>query len=444
MAFFLNNHKLKRLIFNAARMNSCYCNKKKVLNSEVTVKARFKTSELSDRFNNTIIWEQTYDDGIDHYLGDFLDPILDSGMFDRVPWNRYDIKKYEYENGNEAFIHDYILENTIINISAKRKDVPVYFVDVPHVTKLSPNFYYPYNETAKVSTFLQNNNYIKYDVGYMADGDPEIEELIISEDGKTESWMPARNIQMIDGVPNILCVNPLRITLKAKPKEYVVTFNGNGRGNTTTSKVNYGSKVAKPANPTATGYTFGGWYTDSGCTKAFDFNTAITGNITLYAKWTVAQCTVTYDFAGRAKNLVTKVNYGSETSVPASSLPDIKGYSFRGCFTTKAYAQKWNFHTPITKDIILYCKYTKDYIITWDTCGRSIFRLAYGSRAVGADNGNKQYYGATEEMIGIMTPVMYDKTNLIGWYTPNGTKLKEGSFNMVNITGDTTIRSRWK
>ena len=36
----------------------------------------------------------------------------------------------------------------------------------------------------------------------------------------------------------------------------------------------------------ATGYTFGGWYTDSACRNAFNFNTPITKNTTLYAKWT--------------------------------------------------------------------------------------------------------------------------------------------------------------
>ncbi len=38
-------------------------------------------------------------------------------------------------------------------------------------------------------------------------------------------------------------------------------------------------------NPSRTGYTFGGWFTDAGCTKAFADKVA-TANVTLYAKWT--------------------------------------------------------------------------------------------------------------------------------------------------------------
>ena len=44
--------------------------------------------------------------------------------------------------------------------------------------------------------------------------------------------------------------------------------------------------VAKPADPTREGYTFGGWYADEACTKAYDFSAAVTADLTLYAKWT--------------------------------------------------------------------------------------------------------------------------------------------------------------
>jgi len=38
--------------------------------------------------------------------------------------------------------------------------------------------------------------------------------------------------------------------------------------------------------PTKERYTFGGWYTDNVTFEsAWDFNTAVTGDITLYARW---------------------------------------------------------------------------------------------------------------------------------------------------------------
>ena len=42
------------------------------------------------------------------------------------------------------------------------------------------------------------------------------------------------------------------------------------------------------ADPVREGYTFGGWYTDEGCTKAYDWSSAVPEHITLYAKWTSA------------------------------------------------------------------------------------------------------------------------------------------------------------
>ena len=46
-----------------------------------------------------------------------------------------------------------------------------------------------------------------------------------------------------------------------------------------------GEKAVKPVNPTRTGYTFAQWYTDEACTAAYDFNTVVTADIKLYAKW---------------------------------------------------------------------------------------------------------------------------------------------------------------
>ncbi len=66
-----------------------------------------------------------------------------------------------------------------------------------------------------------------------------------------------------------------------------VTFNTNGGSDVATQIVNYGQKVTKPvADPTKTGYKFDGWYADKDFKNAFNFDTAIKANATIYAKWT--------------------------------------------------------------------------------------------------------------------------------------------------------------
>ena len=97
-----------------------------------------------------------------------------------------------------------------------------------------------------------------------------------------------------------------------------VTFNANGHGTAPTAKtVLKGGKVTAPTAPTATGYTFGGWYKEANCTNAFDFNTAITADITLYAKWTEKTYSLTFKHDGHGTIKVggTTVNSGSTASV---------------------------------------------------------------------------------------------------------------------------------
>lgn len=50
--------------------------------------------------------------------------------------------------------------------------------------------------------------------------------------------------------------------------------------------VTVGGKAAKPADPTKGGYIFSGWYMDAACTAAWSFDSAVTGNMMLYAGWT--------------------------------------------------------------------------------------------------------------------------------------------------------------
>lgn len=69
-------------------------------------------------------------------------------------------------------------------------------------------------------------------------------------------------------------------------KEYVtVVFNSNGGSAVTTQSIEKGQKAAEPADPTKDGFTFVYWYT-SDETVEFSFDTVVSVNLTLNAKWT--------------------------------------------------------------------------------------------------------------------------------------------------------------
>ena len=87
------------------------------------------------------------------------------------------------------------------------------------------------------------------------------------------------------------------MTLKAKwVQTYTVAFDTNGGSAVAPVTVDAGSTATKPAAPTKSGYTFGGWYKDSTLQTPWDFaNDTVTAATTLYAKWTANPPAPSYD-----------------------------------------------------------------------------------------------------------------------------------------------------
>ena len=67
--------------------------------------------------------------------------------------------------------------------------------------------------------------------------------------------------------------------------KYTVHFDSNGGSQVEDKEVTSGNSVAEPQAPTNGDKIFDGWYEDETLTTRFDFNTPITSNVTLYAKW---------------------------------------------------------------------------------------------------------------------------------------------------------------
>ncbi len=75
--------------------------------------------------------------------------------------------------------------------------------------------------------------------------------------------------------------------LLSSADDHVVFFNANGHGKAPAAQsVAHGESAAKPSNPKAAGWAFGGWYTDAKCTDAYSFEEPVMKDLTLYAKWT--------------------------------------------------------------------------------------------------------------------------------------------------------------
>ncbi|MGN7414445.1 S-layer homology domain-containing protein [Paenibacillus sp. SAF-068] len=89
-------------------------------------------------------------------------------------------------------------------------------------------------------------------------------------------------------------MNDSDVTLYAQwqPLYVNISFESNGGTEIDNQKVNYNSPAVNPDTPEKAGYTFSGWYQDSQLIQPFDFNTNLTQNITLYAKWMSSTATL--------------------------------------------------------------------------------------------------------------------------------------------------------
>jgi uncharacterized repeat protein (TIGR02543 family) len=83
------------------------------------------------------------------------------------------------------------------------------------------------------------------------------------------------------------------------PPTYTVTFESNGGSAAGPQTVSEGGTVAAPAAPARSGFAFAEWYSDIALSAPWDFAAdTVTGDMTLYAKWTSNTYTITYSANG--------------------------------------------------------------------------------------------------------------------------------------------------
>lgn len=97
-----------------------------------------------------------------------------------------------------------------------------------------------------------------------------------------------------------------------------VLFNDGATTLFVVTDLSYGDKLTKPEDPVKDGYTFAGWHKDAACTQAWDFADGITGDMTLYAKWTPVQ-TVTPTVTPTATASVTPTGTAEPSGLPTTT-----------------------------------------------------------------------------------------------------------------------------
>ena len=137
------------------------------------------------------------------------------------------------------------------------------------------------------------------------------------------------------------------------------TFDMQGVGTAPAAQTVYSSvanALTVPTAPTAQGYDFGGWYRDAACTEAFDFTAALDDNVTIYAKWTALENTITFDLGGRGTAIDAQtVLSGNTVTEPAVQFHGTDG--IEGWYTDAGRTVKYDFATAVDHSFTLYAKW---------------------------------------------------------------------------------------
>ena len=139
----------------------------------------------------------------------------------------------------------------------------------------------------------------------------------------------------------------MTLTAKWQLNQYTITFDTAGGSEVPSITQDYGTAITPPAAPTRTGYTFAGWDKTIPSTMPAE-------NITLTARWTVNQYTITFKPENGGQDIVIKQDYGTAITAPAN--PTKTGYTFAG----------WDKTIPSTMpagDMTITARWTENRVI---------------------------------------------------------------------------------
>jgi uncharacterized repeat protein (TIGR02543 family) len=208
-----------------------------------------------------------------------------------------------------------------------------------------------------------------------------------------------------------------------------VTFDSNGGTSVAGQTVDNYAKISEPADPTKTGHTLVGWYSDEALTDSWNFSTdEVNADTTLYAKWSINEWTLTYDVNGGSAK--TPDTYDYDETLVAFTDPTKADHEFDGW-----YYDEDTWESPVTfgtdkmpnNDLTIYAKWLEIFTVTFDVDG--------GSAVANQDITD----GSLVEEPDIPTKSGY---LFSGWFSDAGLT-SSWDFDEDTISADTTIYAKW-
>lgn len=185
-----------------------------------------------------------------------------------------------------------------------------------------------------------------------------------------------------------------------------------------------------PANPSKTGYTFTGWYTDEACTKKYTAST-VTSDITLYAGFRANTYSVKFNANSGSGTMANEsMTYDQSKALTVNSFTK-DHYAFKGWATSAdgniVYSNGQSVKNLTATDgavIELFAVWERSEVsVTFVSEGNTVATtwIAIGTKATLPDNPTKEGY-------------MFN-----GWYYEDDTKYGEQT-----ISEDTTLTARFE
>ena len=164
--------------------------------------------------------------------------------------------------------------------------------------------------------------------------------------------------------------------VEATTSSYTVDFVTNCGQTVASQQVAIGGKVTEPTGLTKEGYEIYQWTTDEKWFEPWDFNTVVTGDMTLYADWVNEEmdiCTLTFDLNGMGGTTPTTQeifteHYFAEVTNPVKSSDSLYEYTFDGWYEKDGEGNfledAFDFDATYSEDKTVYAKWTRgDYLI---------------------------------------------------------------------------------
>ena len=189
----------------------------------------------------------------------------------------------------------------------------------------------------------------------------------------------------------------IELTAKWELAKYSVSYVLGGGTNAENNPTSYTieSGAITLTAPTREGYTFAGWYdAEENGNLVTEIAAGSTGNITLYARWTANEFTVTFEANGGTLAEGEAVQTVTVGGTVAYVEPVRENYLFVGWFTDEALAERYDFNKVVTGDITLYAKWRLQ-VVTGTTADGTVVTV---SSDTGFDDGTSlRFVEVTDE-----------------------------------------------